>query len=515
MKDVLSLILVFLFLGLSETYANNVAISNVYTLGKNTAQDYQLVNFDITWDNSWKVSGGPNNWDAAWVFIKYSRKSDNIWHHATLHHVDGTGTADGHTEPANSNISSSSDVAGGSHGVFIHRTTLGHGTVNFTGVRLHWNYGVDGLSDNDNVELCVMAIEMVYVHQGSFYVGSGGNETGAFYTYPTFTNPYQITSEGAITVGNVNGNLYYNNLFAIEGDQLGPIPASFPKGYNAFYCMKYEITQAQYVAFLNKLTYAQQVKRTAVLPTSVVGTAAMTTGTLYRNGIEVKQSSVASNPAIYGCDLNSNNVYDEANDGQSIACNYLSWADVAAYLDWSALRPMTELEYEKAGRGNQAPITDEYAWGNTNIIGAIAIANSGANTEIAQAGANCAYSFSAGVPGPMRSGNFAQAATTRTQSGASYYGIMELSGNLMERPITVGIPEGRGFTGLRGNGDLDAIGDANVSQWPAPTALGVGFRGGAWSSLAVDLRLADRFNAARTDGSRGYSIGGRGCRLAP
>ncbi len=504
---------IFFLVATCVAHANNITISNVSITGQNSAQKFKLVQFDISWDNSWRVDYGPNNWDAAWVFVKYRLKTDNIWRHATLHYVDGTGSGDGHTEPANCNISSSNDTgSGGAHGVFIHRTDLGQGTVTYTGARLRWNYGVDGLGDGDNVELAVMGIEMVYVPQGSFYVGSGGTESGAFYTHPTTTSPYQITSEAAITVGTAAGNLYY----AVDnGDQAGPIPAGFPKGYNATYCMKYEITQSQYVTFLNRLTYAQQATRTEVLPTSVAGTAAMTTGSLYRNGIDIMTPGVASTtPAVYACNLDNDGTYDEANDGQSIACNHLSWADVAAYLDWAALRPMTELEYEKFGRGNQDPVANEYAWGSTTITGATSITNPGLNTEIAQAGANCAYNNSGGVQGPMRSGNFAQVATTRVQSGASYYGIMELSGNLWERPVTVGNPTGRDFSG-NGDGVISNVGNANYPWWPGINAYGVGFRGGAWNTDALMLRLSDRYFSAIIFISRSYFLSGRGGRLAP
>jgi formylglycine-generating enzyme required for sulfatase activity len=506
--------IIFLFsfiMAVSLAHANNIAISNVSITGQDNAQKFKLIEFDISWDNAWLVNSGPNNWDAAWVFVKYRRKSDNTWHHATLHYVNGTGSGDGHTEPTNSNISSSNDTgSGGAHGVFIHRTNLGQGTVSYTGVRLRWNYGVDGLGDGDNVELCVMGIEMVYVPQGRFVVGSGGVETGAFYTHPTTTQPYQVSSEAAIPVGITAGNLYY----ATGGDQLGPIPAGFPKGYNATYCMKYEITQSQYVAFLNRLTYTQQVTRTAVLPTSVAGTAAMTTSTLFRNGIEIMTPGVASTtPAVYACDFTNNGNYDQPNDGQSIACNHLSWADVAAYLDWAALRPMTELEYEKAGRGNQAPVANEYAWGNTTIFGATSITNPGLNNEIANAGANCTYN--GGVGGPMRSGSFAQAATTRVLSGASYYGIMELSGNLWERPVIVGHPLGRAFSGNNGDGDLSPAGNANTLLWPAFNAVGAPFRGGSWAGSAVNVRLSDRNFAANISDLRFFDFGGRGLRLAP
>jgi hypothetical protein len=30
-----------------------------------------MVNFNLSWDNSWRSSVGPSNWDAAWVFVKF------------------------------------------------------------------------------------------------------------------------------------------------------------------------------------------------------------------------------------------------------------------------------------------------------------------------------------------------------------------------------------------------------------------------------------------------------------
>ena len=54
-------------LSVSQTFANNLSIGNVtYDL---TAQ---TVTFDLSWDHSWhNKSGTPNNWDAAWVFVKW------------------------------------------------------------------------------------------------------------------------------------------------------------------------------------------------------------------------------------------------------------------------------------------------------------------------------------------------------------------------------------------------------------------------------------------------------------
>ena len=479
--------LLLLFIVISSTsFANNVAVSNVVLTGQNTTSDFTLVEFDISWDNSWRTSVDPSNWDAAWVFVKYRLKTQTTWNHASLNWVDGTGSGDGHTEPANTNIASANDNGGGnSYGVFIHRDAdLLQGTVSYTDVQLRWEYGDDGLADGDSVEVCVFAIEMVYVPQAAFELGSGGTEVDPFYLYPTTTNTYTVSSEAAITVGTTAGNLYYATV-QNGGDQLGPIPAAFPKGFNAFYCMKYEVSQEQYAEFLNKLTTAQDATR---FPNRNDNFRHTITG--------IAGARTTTNPYV--------------------ACNYLSWADVAAYLDWAALRPMSELEYEKACRGTIAPVANEYAWGNTSVTGATGISNASLTNETASnAGANCVYNNAAGVQGPLRTGCLGQGVNTRVGVGASYYGIMELSGNVWERPVTVGNPTGRLFNGVNGDGVLDATGNANTSNWPNTTANGAGFRSGGWSNDSVFLRISDRYHAALTGSLRGNNYGGRGVRIAP
>jgi formylglycine-generating enzyme required for sulfatase activity len=183
---------------------------------------------------------------------------------------------------------------------------------------------------------------------------------------------------------------------------------------------------------------------------------------------------------------------------------------------------MTELEYEKACRGDQAAVSGEYAWGNASITGATGISNGGANNEtFSNAGANCAYNNSGGVPGPLRVGAFAGGATTRAQAGATYYGIMEMSGNVWERTVTIGNATGRNFTGLNGNGQLSPNGDANQSLWPGISgsggtlATGSGLRGGMWAFASPSARVSDRNFAAFTNAGRYSNYGFRGLRVFP
>lgn len=528
------LISILLLIGISNNiFSNNVTVSNVNLTDQDTANNYTMVNFDVSWDNSWRISTNQQNWDAVWVFVKYRLKNQTFWQHASLNWVDGTGATDGHTIPANCNIESANDNGNGNaYGVFVYRNAdMAQASVNYSGIKLRWEYGDDLLQDEDSVEICVFAIEMVYVPQASYYLGSGGaSEYNGFYQYPNRTDEYHVTSEAAITVGSTAGNLNYADQNNYEGDHNGPIPAAFPKGYNDFYCMKYEISHEQYAMFLNKLTYAEQNQRTASIPSYNAGRGALynNNATYYRSSIDIEIPGVSaspSTPAVYTCNLNANANFGEPADGQNIACNYLSVRDWAAYLDWAALRPMSELEYEKAGRGTLNAIGYEYAWGSMQLANVIyTLSNSGANNEGIATNydavkGNASYNTTdGGINGPVRCGIFAANAANngRVTSGASYYGIMELSGNLWEWVISVADPDGRNYTAVHGDGKLNSSGNYNVSHWPSYNSLGYGIRGGSWYDAHSYMRISDRYwGYASNYSSRTYNYGGRGVRTAP
>jgi formylglycine-generating enzyme required for sulfatase activity len=449
--------------------------------------------------------------------VKYLDATTGLWQHARL------GSNAQHSAPAGSTIATGLLTPGSAFnattnwgvGAFLYRSANGTGTFSTFGVQLRWNYGQNGIEFGNIAEVKVFALEMVYVPQGSFSVGSGGGELFHFKNGTTNT-PWTINSEGAINMANSDGSLWaWLNTYI----ETATLPAAFPKGFAGFYLMKYSITQQQYVDFLNTLTRAQQNTRTAtdlaVGVTSVSNRYVMSNSSMrqYRNGIRCDATIDANAPITFYCDLNGNSTGGEAADGQWVACNYLAWADVAAYLDWSGLRPITELEYEKACRGPVAPVANEYAWGSTSITGAANITNGGTINETSNTpGANAVYLDNANVQGPMRVGVFAAGATTRAQSGAGYYGALELSGNLWERAVTVGNAQGRAFTGAPGNGALDGTGNADAATWPATNAQGAGFRGGNWGFDATFMRVSDRNYAAGSLSGRSLNYGGRGCR---
>jgi formylglycine-generating enzyme required for sulfatase activity len=338
----------------------------------------------------------------------------------------------------------------------------------------------DGLGDNDIVDVDVYAIEMVYVPDGTFTVGDNGNNNGTpssgaafqFYKYVTGgpNTGYDISSENLLTIqsNGANGN---NILTAqnIYGSNLS-LPAAFPKGYNGFYCMKYECSQQQYVDFLNSLDATQQSNRAP---------------TFTSPGNHRQMISASS--GVYSTTL------------PSVPVNYITWMDLAAYSDWAGLRPMTELEYEKAARGTATAVTAEYAWGNTSATTHTnSFTNAGASNEVsATSGANIAYHTTGSSAGPIRVGAFANSGTSRSSAGASYYGIMELSGNLAEQVVYVA--GSAAYSGLHGNGALTSAGHGDVSNWPGLTsgaitgATGSVTRGGSLASDYIHrCKISDR-----------------------
>lgn len=427
--------------------ANNIQLAGVGLSGQNTTNHFSLIGFDVNWENSWRVSNNENNYDAAWVFAKFRKKGTNSWAHATLNYMSpGDAASSGHTVNAGATFHTSPD----GKSAFIYRNADGIGTVNFTGNKLRWNYGVDGVLDSDSVEVNVYAMEMVYVTQGSFYLGSNGDETGHFQRGDKDT-AFLVASEGAITVGPAATNLTFV-ASSYTGSPAGPIPAAYPKGFGAFFCMKYECSYQQYVDFLINLDAARSANRNM----------GIFTGT-YPNITTATPERALGNASIQ---------------------------DMAAYSDWAGLRPMTELEYEKACRGyNIMPQINEYAWGNTTISPATnaAVVNPGLDNETVSTG-NANYQNSVGRP--LRTGIFATTLSNRISSGGTYYGIMEMSGNLAEYIITVGNATGRAFTGQHGDGNLDVNGLTDQSQLTAATTWGL--RGGGYGDGASVLRVSDR-----------------------
>ncbi len=469
------------FLFALNANANNVQITGTTVVGSN-------VTFNISWDNSWNASVAPNNWDAVWVFIKFQDCNTRLWAHAGL----STLAAD-HSTSSPLQV----DAVADGRGVFIRRSTVGGGSVASTSVTLKMTIPAGTFNYK------VFGIEMVNVPQGQFQIGDGISTS-------TF-NSINITATSQ------SGGLTSATL----GGAATNVPATFPMGFNSFYCMKYEISQLQYVEYLNSLTYTQQAAHVANDPIGAIGTYAMFGGFAYRNGIRIITSgNNAATPAVYACDGTAG-VENNSDDGQGIAMNNLSWSDVSAYLDWAALRPMTELEYEKVCRGPETRIVGEYPWGSVDI-NPVQSYNAGVindylgnETFTPATNGSCvvASGNGSGLYGPLKVGVFATGSSGRASAGAAYYGAMEMAGNVSEKVVVTANASGTAFTGNNGDGTITATGFANQTSWPDPTtAIGVGFKGSDSVNAAVRARTSDRGFITTVDAARGYLYGGRGVR---
>lgn len=531
-KFLLTNAIIFMVISLN---ANNLQISNGQRVGDNQ------VSFIISWDNSWYAAGAPSNHDAVWLFIKYREcGSTGDYTHAllstnmSLHTFSADITA---ATPVSLNDrfgnlpagATETNGLGNNTGIMIRRSAWGEGnitnaTCTLTLVSSAGNPFVTGTS----YEIKVIGIEMVQVLGGSFYVGDNRINTNSF----TLTI---LSNENIIPA---------NTLVATHA----AIPAEYPKGFDGFYCMKYEITQGQYTKFA-----------------------------------ETGGGMTTTEPSLYA-GLNRNYFSVSSASYPDRAQNYLNWRNLTAYLDWAALRPMSELEYEKACRGFATiQPANCYAWGTINYQRILYVSGTEDGTETAATlGANChCYEyyplyFSSTYPpdgqgqtyigtstrylfttlsspqcedvvpvhsspawtssylyylpiymcgngssqgfGPVGAGIFARNATveSRESTGATYFGIMEMSGNMVEQCVDI---TSTTYQGTWGNGYLTA-GEADVADWPIPTSARC-LRGGGYGLPAVNMRICDRQYNNNSCDARGIitanawrqgTVGGRGVR---
>ncbi len=475
--------------------ANNVQVKNVEVVRIDRTNKTIYIQFDLSGENSWRVRGGAANWDANWVFIKY-RLGSGAWNHATLSTDRSV-----YLFPPEITV----DPAADGKGVFIYSAFSDTGLIpnyDYQNIVLAWSYGTDGFDDTGtDLEVKVFAIEMVYIPQGKYYLGDGSSVG----TFLDSSNVPALISNNPLTVYCSNTDYDDNQLetlgVLVDGD--GGIDSdgdniidniTFPTGFMAFYCMKYEISQQQYVDFLNNITAADADVRGDLTNSD-------------RNNITA-----------------SSNYPNISTTSPYVAVNWIDWYDLVAYLDWAGLRPMTELEYEKAARGSSNPVAGEFAWGTSNAADSTYnITNTdNANEEVSNPATTAGNVNDSTtnpaclLPGPMRVGIFAanNSSNSREFAGASYYGVMELSGNLWEMVVTLGNPEGRLFRGTHGDGKLVNSG-ADNSDWPnngTGQTLGTGFKGGAYTDGYI--QISDRTFAAKGYFVRDNNQGGRGVRTA-
>ena len=476
--------------------ANNISISNTQVVIDGPAASEATIRFDLSWENSWRTNNGPSNWDATWIFVKY-RTNGGDYQHLKL---TGAGTL-----PAGATVQVSSDKVG----ALVYRSAPGTGSVTYS-VELLWDIARDGVAQSDALDLKVFGIEMVYVPQGNFYVGDGNTGKNELFASGTGNQPYQITSENSIAVGTATGQLYYTNEDSGGGDRGGPIPADFPKGYDPFYVAKYETSQREWVDFFN------------TLPAAMKETFDIHNGTEYPG-----HGTNKANNRVTAYDPTTDNLIDTNRGGierGTTPMNYVDQKQALAYLDWAGLRPWTELELEKTARGPSTPIPGEFSSGSADSeFQNFTFTNKGLpNSRITNLSEGRGH-FIFGIQrdneanGPLRTGVVSASAVnaTRLETGAGYYGAMDISGNLWERVVTIGTPDGRSFVPDHGDGTLSTTGRHNVLGWPAGEVAAYGIKGCAYVSgnssnldRVARCAVSARRNAAgnRDKGDHDYAL---------
>ncbi|QNR25201.1 SUMF1/EgtB/PvdO family nonheme iron enzyme [Croceimicrobium hydrocarbonivorans] len=419
MKNLVLLLIAFPFLA----WSNNIQVGNVQI---NVANDpYRpVITCDISWENGWRIDGGAEFMDAAWIFVKYRTAAMPVWRHGKI----------------SSNSIVSGDMASKSHQyrygltVFSSVDTVGtiSGTVALT---------LDSLfTSSYGLEVQVHAIEMVKVPAGPYYVGDGNSNEMQWLDEAYFglgiDEPYYISQDSIIDMSSSN------RPFAVNGTTpSGNILANTKE----FFIMKYELSYEQYAAFLNTLERPQQNLRTRLDINSNSTPSyrfAMTpvSHLVVRSAIAVDFGyDTVVGPLTFYCDLNNNGIGNEPDDGMNLAAVDLRIADVISYARWCGLILPTEFQYEKACRGPLKPVKGEFAWGTSSIYVDSTYQNTSHLTS--QGTAQEAYTnpqpYTAhiGIPYVMaqRCGiNATASSETRGQASASYYGIQDLTGGASE-----------------------------------------------------------------------------------
>jgi len=453
-------LLLLSFWGLSLT-ASNLQVGELRVISN------RQVEVSLSWENAWNLIGkqAPYNNDAVYVFLKGNRNREG-WQTILV-----------------SKATSSTElvkVATKSIGVIVKTATQ---TETSIGTKIILEFEEPLLEGS--WDLRAYAIEMIAIPEGSFWLGD---------------------SLSNLTLGSKTGSpLHIENepISVFEKGDSSSILLSNPSGYSSFYLMKQEVSQGQYVDFLNSIPSENQL----IWEPSVIYHPINSPG---RN-----RNSILKVGSVYGCDANNNGILNEVADGNAIACNWITASQLLGYLNWSGLRPITELEFEKACRGPLKPKPKEFAWGSQYVVDANEVkAPFSANETALELGNDSSglanHALLAGekyILGPLRSGFAANSSTNRVKAGAGYYGNLDLSGNLWEVTLNY-----KSDTTLPlGNGSLDI-----PKSWGSTENYIV--RGGAWFSLVFnnllygfrDLAVSDRFYKTYNLNETRGTIGGRG-----
>ncbi|MBM4143137.1 MAG: hypothetical protein FJ225_06060 [Lentisphaerae bacterium] len=438
-----------------------------------------IIRFDMDWSGAWRHDV---NHSAVWVFFKARLDGQTEWKPVRLvadpPSPAGSGAASKDLNPAGYGQESGPRLdfivpndESGPVGIFVRLADHGMGDVEATGMTAIWDLtATPEIKKDTKVAIKAYGLKMVYVAEGSYYLGTGGDETGAFHQYQAEKKqaaekerisdgnatmvvresadraadfpPYHVTSSAAIPTGREPGKLWARGAEPEEG---GEIPAAFPNGYNAFYIMERPIPQAAYAYFLSSL------------PSELAASQ-------HHEGNHATEAGWAGE--IKKVENDDDNPYQFFHGRLKTTCTWwLRWENGASFAAWAGLRPMTELENEKALRGPRLPVVNE-----------------------------AGHSFWGGS-----------------------YGGGRYNAHPREMLVTVATPSGRAFKGTHGTGSATDW----PADWPRKDAVGTGVRNAQEAACGIDeikgpfWCTSCRIGSDLNDPERNKIYGFRGARTAP
>lgn len=489
MKQIFTLL--FLFLAFAS-FANNIQLQKVSLADTNRAAKTVNIKMNISWEHSWRDS---INWDAAWIIIKYKEPKDSIWKwkHAQL---SKTGNSIG------SATEMKIIVPDDRIGAFFYRSAIGSGNVSSDNVKLLWNYGAAGVANIDSVEVRVFATEMVYVPDGSFCLGDGDGNSyksgnsfhlkSAPYNYAVITDKWSplISTFDRNNTNSMDDQVLLNDGIRVSGangidinnDRLADYP-NFPTGYKGFYCMKYKVTQGQYTDFLNTVAVNDTTQNlinsyTATSSSDFLQTVPKHLQAAWGNlGDFIYQYFFPQDKQRHTITFDSLQLkFIVSRPDRAYALMDLNKS--FSFSEWFGLRPMSELEFEKACRGplppySLPPFRTDNVWGADSAYplptysSYLTFSGVENGTEVFSDynidkrnldPYNLIIPNGDGGTGPYRVGIFATDESTRISSGASYYGIMDLGKITHEIVVPFSNSRFREFNYSNGKGILSAFG---------------------------------------------------------
>ncbi|MDO8802819.1 MAG: SUMF1/EgtB/PvdO family nonheme iron enzyme [Elusimicrobiota bacterium] len=404
----------------AQSRANHAAITGVNILSV-TSDGLATIGFNIAENNvttGTSLGNGAYN-TADWVFVKYSTQAGvgDSWNHATL---------TGGTVGAGAALTAATDK----RGVFLNHTA--NSAYWTAGVTLTWDAGADGLFDS-TVTVKIFTISMVRIPTGSFEYNANSISYG---TWNGYGGDFQATvaNAGSLPTG---------------------APAGWPNGYNSFYMGRYEVTQGQYVEYLNTLGSAEAANRN------------------YTGGGVSGQNIVQFSTNPYG----SRYYTYTPNNPKAV----LPFSHAWPYLSWAGVRPPTEMEFEKAGRDINGD-TRRFPWGDTVFLGTNTYTPPNEGGTFPRKYLNFDYNGDT-VGQVLAAGRYMSGDVYRTpeETGVSPWGIADLSGSLAEYVFNCS------YSSVPSNGNGTVTWPANwAAGWNLPPGVSSfgstanGIRGGAW-----------------------------------